>query len=102
MKTPMLESHDPADWREDHIDEQLRANLHKGSNPVLIRQLYPLRAQLIAKCPFNKGLQAGHIYEYARTAWAPSPYPIQVLDLSGYGPSTLRYASNEVEILPVE
>ena len=96
-----LESHDPADWHETHIDEQIRKNLHKTSSPALIRQMYPFRARLITKCLFSHR-QVGQIMDYARTAWEPSPYPIQVLDLDGHTPHVWRYTSSEVEILPVD
>ena len=97
----LLESLDPTDWHEDRLNEQLRAALHKASHPVLIRQLYPFRARMVVNCLFSHE-KIGHIHEYARTAWEPSPFPIQVLDLDGYTPHVWRYTSSEVEILPVD
>lgn len=101
--TPHLTSHDPTDWHENKIDEQIRANLHQASSPALIRQMYPFRARLIRKCLFSHR-QVGQILEYARTTWEPSPYPIQVWDAEGNHPKphVWRYTSSEVEILPVE
>ena len=97
----VLESHDPADWHENPIDEHVRKNLQKLSSPALIRQMYPFRARLIVKCLFSHR-QVGQIMDYARTAWEPSSYPIQVWDADGQTPHVWRYTSSEVEILPVE
>ena len=97
-----LESYDSADWHENHIDEQIRANLHKASSPALIRQVYPFRARLISKCLFSHKT-VGQILDYARTAWEPSLYPIQVWDAEGTAkPHVWRYTSSEVEILPAD
>ena len=96
-----LESHDPADWHENRLDEQIRANLHKASSPALIRHMYPFRARLIMKCLYSHR-EVGQIMEYARTVWEPSAYPIQVWDADGQTPHVWRYTSSEVEILPAE
>lgn len=95
----LLESQDPNDWQENSIDTQLRQNIEKTSSPVLIRQLYPLQARLLVKCPFSHK-PIGYVYRYARTTWAPSMYPIQALDLEGTTKHQWCYNSSEVEILP--
>ena len=97
----LLESLDPNDWHENPVDERLRQDLGKHSSPVLIRQLYPLRARLLQKCPFDSKT-VGHVYEYARASWKPSQYPIQVLDLEGSTRHQWCFSSNEAELLPAE
>ena len=98
-----LQSQDPGDWKEDQTDESLRQNLSAHSSPVLIRQLYPMRARVIGKDLFSSS-RAGHIYPYARTLWTPSVFPIQVFAISDDGKTTNKFAYNskEVELLPAD
>lgn len=97
----MLESQDPNDWHEDETDERLRKDLTAGSSPALMRQLYPLRARLLVKCPFSTH-PIGHVFAYARTTWVPANYPIQILSLRDSGLHQYCYKTEEIELLPAE
>lgn len=101
LKAKLLESQDPNDWHEDPIDERIRLSLTLESGAMLVRQQYPFRARLLKPCVFNHE-NAGFIFQYCRTSWVPSQYPIQVFDVDGNMPRRWCFNSDEVEILPVE
>lgn len=100
MKQPYLSSQDPKDWHEDHATVIAMRELTPKTDPAILRQYYPLRARLLVKCVFHTH-DVGHVFEYARTSWTPSLFPIQVWapDKNGNG-HQWAYNSQEVELLP--
>jgi len=103
----MQTSYSPAHWVEDGTEERQRALLDGKSDPALVRQLFPLRARLLAT-DASYGFPIGHVFEYARTKHKLSLYPIEVCAVFETGrrnPAFLHgvchhYNSEEAELLP--
>jgi hypothetical protein len=98
----MLTTTDKSEWHENELEERRRENVGKGTDPTIVRTLYPYKVRVKKVQLYKEIISEGDVMEYARTKHIPGMFPIEAIHFDPHGVKRRFYFnSQEAELLEV-